>query len=74
VQEVKLTWSDRMREEGKRETLLRQLTAKFGLLSPVTKSNTVGGPVRASIHEISLGNGVRRSSRPVLASIYERSC
>jgi hypothetical protein len=38
VQEVKQTWSDRMREEGiiegKRETLLRQLTAKFGPLSP----------------------------------------
>jgi predicted transposase YdaD len=50
VQEVKETWSDRMRErgrkegrkegreagviEGKRETLLRQLTAKFGPLSP----------------------------------------
>ena len=38
MQEVKQTWSDRMREEGiiegKRETLLRQLTAKFGPLSP----------------------------------------
>jgi predicted transposase YdaD len=40
VQEVKETWSDRMRAEGilegKRETLLRLLTAKFGPLSPET--------------------------------------
>jgi hypothetical protein len=36
VQKVKETWSDRMRAEGKRETLLRQLKAKFGLLSPET--------------------------------------
>ena len=38
VQEVKETWSDRLLAEGvikgKRETLLRQLTAKFGPLSP----------------------------------------
>jgi hypothetical protein len=42
VLEVKETWSERMRNEGivqgKRETLLRLLTAKFGPLSPdVTK-------------------------------------
>ena len=48
VLETKLTYSDRMREkfhregreagliEGKRDTLLRQLTAKFGPLSPET--------------------------------------
>ena len=44
MQEVKESWSDRMREEGrkagviegKRETLLRQLTAKFGSLSADT--------------------------------------
>ncbi|MGH9461042.1 MAG: Rpn family recombination-promoting nuclease/putative transposase [Vicinamibacteria bacterium] len=34
VLEVKQTWSERMREEGQRETLLRLLTAKFGPLSP----------------------------------------
>ena len=38
MQEVKETWSDRMRAAGaveaKREILLRQLTAKFGPLSP----------------------------------------
>ncbi len=41
VQEVELTWADKLREagviEGKRETLLRQLTAKFGVLSKRTR-------------------------------------
>ena len=36
VQKVKETWSDRMRAEGKRETLLRLLEAKFGPLAPET--------------------------------------
>jgi len=36
VQKVKETWSDRMRAEGKRETLLRLLRAKFGPLAPET--------------------------------------
>jgi len=36
VREVKETWSDRMRAEGKRETLLRLLASKFGPLSPET--------------------------------------
>ena len=36
VQKVKETWSDRMRAEGKRETLLRQLRTKFGPLAPET--------------------------------------
>ena len=44
VQEVELTWADRLIEqgreagviEGKRETLLRQLASKFGPLSPET--------------------------------------
>jgi len=36
VQKVKETWSDRMRAEGKRETLLRLLKAKFGPLEAET--------------------------------------
>ena len=36
VREVKETWSDRMRAEGKRETLLRLLASRFGPLSPET--------------------------------------
>ena len=47
VQEVKETWSDRILKkgivEGKRETLLRLLTARFGPLSPevIAKVNAV---------------------------------
>ncbi len=61
VLEEKLTWSDRMREkfhregreagliEGKRETLLRQLTAKFGPLSPDTIAKVVAIPSAAEL-------------------------
>ena len=65
VQEVKLTWSERMREEGrdegreegreagliegKRETLLRQLTAKFGPLSPETIAKVAAVPSAAEL-------------------------
>ncbi len=42
VEEMEVTWADKMMEkgaiEGKRETLLRQLTAKFGSVSEETKS------------------------------------
>jgi predicted transposase YdaD len=46
VQEVELTWADKLMEkgreagviEGKRKTLLRQLTAKFGALPDETKA------------------------------------
>ncbi len=48
VLEVKETWSDRMREkfliEGKRETLLRLLTVKFGPLSPETIAKVAAVP------------------------------
>ena len=63
--EEKLTWSDRMREkfhregreegreagliEGKRETLLRLLKAKFGPLSPETTAKVVAIPSAAEL-------------------------
>ena len=49
VQEVKVTWSDRMREEGKRETLLRQLTAEFGPLSSETIAKVKAVPSAAEL-------------------------
>ena len=55
--ETKLTWSDRMRAEGreagliegKRETLVRQLTAKFGPLSPETIAKVTAVPSAAEL-------------------------
>ena len=48
MQEVKLTWSDRIREEGKRETLLRLLAVKFGPLSPETIAKVKAVPSAAA--------------------------
>ena len=56
VLEVKETWSERMRNqgivEGKRETLLRQLTAKFGALSPeaTAKINAVSSIAELDVY------------------------
>ena len=57
MQEVKETWSDRMRQEGrqagliegKRETLLRQLAVKFGPLSPETIAKVNAVPTAAEL-------------------------
>ena len=53
VQEVKETWSDRLLKkgiiEGKRETLLRFLTAKFGALSPETIAKVQAVPSAAEL-------------------------
>ncbi len=57
VLEEKLTYSDRMREkfreegliEGKRDTLLRQLAAKFGPLSPETIAKVTAVPSGAEL-------------------------
>ena len=57
LQEVKETWSDRMREEGrkagviegKRETLLRLLTARFGSLSPDTIAKVAAVPTAVEL-------------------------
>ena len=38
VEEMEVTWADKMMARGKRETLLRQLTAKFGEPSEETKA------------------------------------
>ena len=35
---MEVTWADKMMARGKRETLLRQLTAKFGAPSEETRS------------------------------------
>ena len=53
VQEVKETWSDRLLKkgiiEGKRETLLRLLTAKFGALSSETIAKVEAVPSAAEL-------------------------
>jgi hypothetical protein len=57
VQEVKETWLDRARAEGrqagviegKREALLRQLSAKFGSLTPDTIAKVAAVPSAAEL-------------------------